>query len=90
MLEMLKLFLLRAAMKMANIDAVFEYMFTSPKKSNGVGMAYISLFSLYFIYSRQACLDHLMYSTLLIFVLDLVDSLSMSCGERNGMLGDLA
>ena len=42
--EML-LFLLRAAMKMANIDAVFEYMFTNPKKSNGVGIVYILLFS---------------------------------------------
>ena len=42
-MNMLKLFLLRAAMKMANIDAVFEYMFTNPKKSNGVGIAYIIL-----------------------------------------------
>lgn len=28
----------RAAMKMANIDAVFDFMFTSPKKSDGVSM----------------------------------------------------
>lgn len=26
----------RAAMKMANIDAVFDFMFTNPKKENGV------------------------------------------------------
>ena len=39
--EMLQFFLLRAAMKMANIDAAFEYMFTNPRKSNGVGVAYI-------------------------------------------------
>ena len=32
-------------MKMANIDAVFEYMFTNPKKSDGVSMAYESLFN---------------------------------------------
>ena len=77
-------------MKMANIDSVFEYMFTSPKKSDGVGIAYMSLFTWYFINCRQACLDHLMFSILLIFVLDLVDSLNMSCGERNGMQEDLA
>ena len=38
-------------MKMANIDAVFEHMFTSPRKSNGVGMPYILLLSLHFILS---------------------------------------
>lgn len=26
----------RAAMKMANIDAVFDFMFTNPTKENGV------------------------------------------------------
>ena len=29
-------YLFRAAMKMANIDAVFDFMFTSPKNSDGV------------------------------------------------------
>lgn len=28
-------------MKMANIDAVFEYMFTDPKKSDGVGVTIV-------------------------------------------------
>lgn len=33
----------RAAMKMANIDAVFDYNFTYPKTSDGVGMVTITV-----------------------------------------------
>ena len=36
---------LRAAMKMANIDAVFDFQFTDPKYSDGVSKFITSFFS---------------------------------------------
>ena len=31
----------RAAMKMANMDAVFDFMFTNPRDKNGVSIQYL-------------------------------------------------
>lgn len=45
------IFLNRAAMKMANLDAILNWMFTQPKDLNGVGIesVYTSIFNKFFI-----------------------------------------
>ncbi len=54
----LNYYFIRAAMKMANIDAVFDFMFTSPKKPNGNSELVI----------RFACLNnHSVICSLFIF-----------------------
>ena len=81
-------------MKMANIDAVFDYNFTYPKTSDGVGAQFIvEIISLTFmlcVISFSILLSwELSCYTLQTFVLVLVVSPSMCCGEENGMLRDL-
>lgn len=34
------IFILRAAVKMANMDSAFEYMFTEPKTQDGVSICF--------------------------------------------------
>ena len=79
-------------MKMANIDAVFDYNFTYPKTSDGVStyvaIDVIKILIILLCYSNQLWWG-LNCCTLLTFVLVLVVFLSMCCGGENGMLKDL-
>ena len=43
----------RAAMKMANMDAVLDFMFTNPKDANGVIPTFICFICFYFLLSRH-------------------------------------
>ena len=82
-------FLNRAAMKMANMDAVFDFMFTDPRNEDGVRFFFLSSgpFNLS-IMSEILCRPHLLVQTsyfiLLTFALAQEDFLNMYFGGRNG------
>ena len=73
-------------MKMANIDAVFDYNFTYPKTSDGVGLP--QSMSSTFVLSYNAYSVQLWWGvnccTLPTSVLVPVVSPSMCCGEESG------
>ena len=45
----------RAAMKMANMDAIFDFMFTSPKDRNGASMIKVITLGIWFLIYLVQC-----------------------------------
>ena len=52
----------RAAMKMANMDAIFDFMFTSPKDRNGASMIKVITLGENFPLCTKTCYDIVLYS----------------------------
>ena len=83
------LFSSRAAMKMANMDAVTGFMFTDPKKENGVRKTTKQWVMVQSIPSFRLPWVLLMCCILPTSVLALEGSQSTSCGGRSGTQRDL-
>ena len=83
-------FLNRAAMKMANMDAVFDFMFTDPTNEDGVSYYFYknraesNLTIMSQILFRLHLLGRTSYFILLTFALAQEDFLKTYWGEKNG------
>lgn len=76
-------------MKMANIDAVFDYNFTYPKTTDGVSDIYHYYNNIFMLHCRALLWLEPNCCTLQTSVLVLVAFLNMFYGEESGTLKDL-
>lgn len=80
----------RAALKMANIDAVFDFMFTDPQRADGVKKKFKTKLNLKNFKFRVQKLNKMNRFIFVMYVLAQGVFLNMFYGERNGKLKVLA